>query len=96
MSTIRIFFITLFFVLAMTGTLFAQADSPTGLPIPRQEANSPATPQISDSLPHYLEVAARNNPGVKADFLAYKASLEKMPQAGAWRSSTVARLSISP
>ncbi|WP_294079972.1 TolC family protein [Proteiniphilum sp. UBA5384] len=84
MSTIRIFFITLFFVLAMTGTLFAQADSPTGLPIPRQEANSLATPQVSDSLLHYLEVAARNNPGVRADFLAYKASLEKKPQAGAY------------
>ncbi len=25
-----------------------------------------------------------NNPGLNADFLAYKASLEKVPQAGAW------------
>lgn len=40
--------------------------------------------QTSDSLAHYLETAARNNPGVRADFLAYEASLEKMPQAGAY------------
>ena len=38
----------------------------------------------TDSLSHYLEVAARNNPAVKADFLTYKASLEKIPQAGAY------------
>ncbi|MDR2815448.1 MAG: TolC family protein [Proteiniphilum sp.] len=37
----------------------------------------------SDSLGRYLETAARNNPGVKADFLAYQASLQKIPQAGA-------------
>jgi outer membrane protein TolC len=40
--------------------------------------------QTPDSLDHYLEVAAKNNPGLNADFLAYKASLEKVPQAGAW------------
>lgn len=38
----------------------------------------------TDSLAHYLETAARNNPAVRADFLTYKASLEKMPQAGAY------------
>lgn len=37
-----------------------------------------------DSLSHYLQVAAQNNPGVKADFFAYKASLQKVPQAGAY------------
>ena len=37
----------------------------------------------TDSLAHYLKVAAENNPGLKADFLAYKASLERLPQAGA-------------
>lgn len=41
--------------------------------------------QKTDSLSHYLEIAARNNPGVKADFMAYKASLEKVPQAGAYQ-----------
>ncbi|HML64785.1 MAG TPA: TolC family protein [Dysgonomonas sp.] len=41
--------------------------------------------QQADSLSHYLEIAARNNPGVKADFMAYKASLEKIPQAGAYQ-----------
>lgn len=39
--------------------------------------------QVTDSLPHYLEIAARNNPKVKADFLTYQASIEKTPQAGA-------------
>ncbi len=43
-----------------------------------------ASAQESDSLNHYLEVAARNNPALNADFLAYKASVEKVPQAGAW------------
>lgn len=37
----------------------------------------------SDSLAHYLETAARNNPLVNSDYLLYKASLEKIPQAGA-------------
>jgi outer membrane protein TolC len=40
--------------------------------------------QVPDSLSHYLQVAAQNNPGLKADFLAYKASLQKAPQAGAY------------
>src|SRR5690554_2281875 len=40
--------------------------------------------QVADSLNHYLEVAARNNPGLNAEFLAYKASLERVPQAGIW------------
>ena len=40
--------------------------------------------QGTDSLNHYLEIAARNNPGLNADFLVYKASLEKVPQAGVW------------
>lgn len=37
----------------------------------------------TDSLSHYLKVAAENNPGVKADFLTYQAALQKIPQAGA-------------
>jgi outer membrane protein TolC len=45
---------------------------------------NPVMSQTPDSLDHYLEVAAKNNPGLNADFLAYKASLEKVPQAGAW------------
>lgn len=40
--------------------------------------------QSNDSLNHYLEVAALNNPGLNADFLAYKASLERVEQAGTW------------
>lgn len=41
--------------------------------------------QATDSLSHYLQVAAQNNPGIKADFLAYQASLQKVPQAGAYQ-----------
>ncbi|KAA6311289.1 Cation efflux system protein CusA, partial [termite gut metagenome] len=41
--------------------------------------------QNADSLNHYLEVAARNNSGVKADFLAYQASLQKLPQVSAYQ-----------
>lgn len=37
-----------------------------------------------DSLHYYLETAARNNPLLKADFLAYQAALQKIPQAGAY------------
>lgn len=40
--------------------------------------------QQPDSLAHYLEQAARNNPQVNADLMLYKASLEKIPQAGAF------------
>jgi outer membrane protein TolC len=39
----------------------------------------------TDSLHHYLETAARNNPGVKAAFLSYEASLQRIPQAGAYQ-----------
>lgn len=35
----------------------------------------------TDSLAHYLNVAAQNNPTIKAEFLTYKASLERVPQA---------------
>ncbi len=37
----------------------------------------------SQTLEDYLEIAVKNNPGLKADYLAYQASLEKIPQAGA-------------
>ncbi|MDR2622943.1 MAG: TolC family protein, partial [Dysgonamonadaceae bacterium] len=37
----------------------------------------------TDSLPRYLQIAAENNPGVKAAFLTYQAALQKIPQAGA-------------
>jgi outer membrane protein TolC len=50
--------------------------------------NDPSILQYSqavntDSLNIYLQIAAKNNPGLNADFLSYKASLEKLPQAGA-------------
>lgn len=35
-----------------------------------------------ERLTDYLETAVQNNPGLKADFLAYQASLQKIPQAG--------------
>lgn len=34
-----------------------------------------------DSLSYYLELAGKNNPGVKARYLEYSAALEKVPQA---------------
>lgn len=37
----------------------------------------------NDSLQHYLEIATQNNPGVKANYLAYQAMMQKIPQAGA-------------
>ena len=44
----------------------------------------PAFSQQTDSLSWYLETAARNNPLVNSNFALYKASLEKIPQAGAY------------
>ncbi len=38
----------------------------------------------SDSLSYYLELAATNNPLLKSEFSLYKASLQKIPQAGAY------------
>jgi outer membrane protein TolC len=38
----------------------------------------------TDSLNQYLKTAAENNPAVKAAFLTYQASLQKIPQAGAY------------
>jgi outer membrane protein TolC len=49
-------------------------------------ATSAISAQTADSLSHYLKIAAFNNPGVKADFIAYKASLQKIPQAGAYQN----------
>lgn len=40
--------------------------------------------QSTDSLSYYLQTAARNNPSVNSGFALYKASLEKVPQAGAF------------
>jgi outer membrane protein TolC len=37
-----------------------------------------------EQLPVYLKTAAENNPAVKAAFYAYEASLQKIPQAGAY------------
>ena len=38
--------------------------------------------QYPDSLLHYLEIAAKNNPAVQQKFTEYQASLQKIPQAG--------------
>lgn len=37
-----------------------------------------------DSLSHYLQIAAQRNPGLKANFMTYKAALQRIPQAGAY------------
>lgn len=44
----------------------------------------PGQAQETDSLSYYLETAALNNPLVNSGFALYKASLEKVPQAGAF------------
>jgi outer membrane protein TolC len=59
---------TIFFIFLLTGLSFAET----------------TRGQTADSLAHYLEIAAKNNPGLNAGFLTYKASLEKVPQAGSW------------
>lgn len=41
-----------------------------------------ANGQQTDSLMQYLEIAAKNNPGVLQKFAEYQASLQKIPQAG--------------
>lgn len=58
---------------------------PAVIPVSARQSASPTEGQQPvDSLPVYLEQAARNNPQVNADFMLYKASLEKIPQAGAF------------
>jgi outer membrane protein TolC len=47
-------------------------------------ANLCAQTVPTDSLSHYLQTAALNNPALKADFLTYQAALQKLPQAGAY------------
>ena len=42
-----------------------------------------------DSLGRYLDFAAGNNPSVKAARLAWEASLQKLPQAGAYADPTL-------
>lgn len=58
---------------------------PAVIPVSARQFASPTEGQQPvDSLSVYLEQAARNNPQVNADFMLYKASLEKIPQAGAF------------
>ena len=58
---------------------------PAVIPVSARQSASPTEGQQPvDSLSVYLEQAARNNPQVNADFMLYKASLEKIPQAGAF------------
>lgn len=45
--------------------------------------------QTADSLDHYLRIAAENNPGLRAGLATYKASVEKIGQAGAWNDPTL-------
>jgi outer membrane protein TolC len=54
------------------------------LPAVGSRAQAPA-----DSLATYLRIAAENNPGLKADFLTYRAALQQLPQAGAYPDPTL-------
>ena len=49
----------------------------------------PAKGQTTDSIQYYLEMAGRNNPKIKSEFLRYQSSLEKIPQAGAYPDPTL-------
>lgn len=44
-----------------------------------------AQENIRDSLSYYIQIAIENNPGVKSQRYAHEASLEKIPQAGAYQ-----------
>ncbi|GHT29821.1 hypothetical protein AGMMS49574_07650 [Bacteroidia bacterium] len=54
---------------------------------PLAAQNNDTTPD--DGLSFYLKTAAENNQGVKAAFLTYQASLQKIPQAGAIADPTL-------
>lgn len=47
--------------------------------------HSNASVHTPDSLKYYLEMAANNNPGVQSAFSLYRASLQKIQQAGAYQ-----------
>lgn len=43
----------------------------------------------TDSLGYYLELAGKSSPKLQASLLKYKAALERVPQAGAWKDPEV-------
>ena len=45
--------------------------------------------QTTDSIDYYIELAGKNNPRIKSEFLKYKSSLERIPQAGAYPDPTL-------
>ena len=45
--------------------------------------------QVPDSIEHYIELAGRNNPRIKSDFLKYQSSLQRISQAGAYPDPTL-------
>ena len=49
----------------------------------------PVKSQPTDSIQYYLEMAGRNNPKIKSEFLRYQSSLERIPQAGAYPDPTL-------
>lgn len=49
----------------------------------------PIKSQPTDSIQYYLEMAGRNNPKIKSEFLRYQSSLERIPQAGAYPDPTL-------
>lgn len=49
----------------------------------------PLKGQPTDSIQYYLEMAGRNNPKIKSEFLRYQSSLERIPQAGAYPDPTL-------
>lgn len=51
--------------------------------------SNPVSGQDQDPLDEYLEMAARNNPGLQSLFIQYHAALERIPQTGTLPDPTV-------
>ena len=60
----------------------AAPSEPVAMPVQTIYSDTVHSDTVTDSLPNYLETAARNNPGVQAAFSQYRASLQRVPQAG--------------
>ena len=70
---------------------------PAVIPVSARQSASPTEGQQPvDSLSVYLEQAARNNPQVNADFMLYKASLEKIPRATPFCIATIMEPTTPP
>src|SRR5690554_3867432 len=75
-------FIGIFPILSMRADGITAMEATASEEVP--EAIEIVAGETTDSLARYLEVAGRNNPGLNASFMEYKASLERVNRSGAW------------